>query len=132
LTGWSNPAIASQWSSQDVDGCPFSGAFQVISSGLGLTQCVAVTPGTNYDFAGWFRNPTGAVYIVSFYAFSDATCFTQAPGLLGESLIGSETDWTFRLVGVSVPSTANHLQILIDTNSGLFVDKLSLSRNGGF
>jgi hypothetical protein len=132
LTGWSIPAVASQWSSQDVDGCPFSGAFQVISSGLGLAQCVAVTPGANYSFAGWFRNPTAALYFVSFLAASDANCSTSVPGLIAESLSGTETDWTFRLAAVSVPSTANHLRISIDTNSGLFVDKLSLSSNGGF
>jgi hypothetical protein len=132
LTGWSNPAIASQWTSQDVDGCPFSGAFQLIGGGLGLQQCVAVTPGANYTFGGWFRNPTGALYVVSFLGASDANCLTSAPAPITESLNGSETDWTFRSTGVSVPSTTNHIQILIDANPGLFVDKLSLSSNGGF
>jgi hypothetical protein len=132
VSGWNNPAIASQWTGQDVDGCPFSGSFLVMGSGLGLAQCVAVTPGANYIFSGWFRNPNGTPYIASFAGASDENCLTAAAAPTAGDLSGTETNWTFRSTIVSVPSTTNHIRIEIDTNSGLFVDKLSLSINGGF
>jgi hypothetical protein len=132
LNGWSNPAVASQWTGQDVDGCPFSGAMQVIGAGLGLTQCVAVTPGAAYTFAGWFRNPDAVGYIVSFIGFSDANCTVVSDPVISAGFSGSETTWTFKSTSVEMPVNGNHVRIEIDTNPNLFVDKLSLSPNGAF
>jgi hypothetical protein len=119
-----------QWSSQDVDGCPFSGSVQVLS-GLGNpSQCVAVTPGASYTFGGWFRNLDGNAYTCALSVWSGPNC----TGTTGASanLSGSETIWTFRTFPLDVPANDVSLKIICEANQNTFIDKLSLSTTGTF
>src|SRR5262249_41855447 len=44
--------VGVQWSSQDVDGCPYSGAAEVISGNGNPSQCIAVSSPGIYNFGG--------------------------------------------------------------------------------
>jgi len=66
LAGWSvEPGVSAEWSPLDIGGSPASGSALVTnSSGAaefpgGLTQCVALVPGTTYSFHVRFRVPSG-------------------------------------------------------------------------
>jgi hypothetical protein len=120
-----------QWSSQDVDGCPFSGSVQEITSGLGNpSQCVAVTAGTTYTFGGWFRNLDGTAYTCQMYFWSGANCTGTLA--FGPSIAGNETAWTFHSMAFAVPAGNVSLSPACESNINSYFDKLSLSTNGSF
>jgi hypothetical protein len=100
----------------------------------GPSQCVAVSPGTSYNFGGWFRNLDGNFYTCSLLPYTDLNCTQPASAALvtGSPVTGSETTWTFKTSGIqispSVPSL--YLYLICDANSNTYIDKLFLSTGG--
>jgi hypothetical protein len=121
-----------QWNSQDVDGCPFSGSVQEVTSGLGNpSQCVAVTPGATYTFGAWGRNLDGNAYLCELQFWSGANCtgtLTFGPPGIG----GVETAWTFHSVAFTVPAGNVSFSPACESNINSYFDKLFLSTTGSF
>ena len=126
LSGWGLTGL--QWSSQDADGCPFSGSAQVLLASGNPRRCVGVTPGTFYNIGGMFRNTSGNLYVCEYTTFAGGDR-TGATGVAG-SISGSNTAWTLLIATFQVPSNNNSLLLTCDANANTFIDKLFLSPDG--
>jgi hypothetical protein len=120
-----------QWSSQDVDGCPYSGSIQVLFGSGYPQRCVSITPGTFYSIGGWFRNTDGALWICQWETFTDTDC----SGSFGPAgmFTGSNVSWALSMTSFQDPTSARaSLLFSCDTNGNTFVDKMFLTTGTGF
>jgi hypothetical protein len=126
LTGWGTTGL--QWSSQDADGCTFSGSALMFFGSGNPSRCVAVTPGAFYNIGGMFRNTDSNLYICNYTTFAGAGC-TGATGVSG-SFNGSNPAWGLQIVSFQVPASNVSLMFTCDGNANTYVDKLYLSPDG--
>lgn len=138
ISGWGDQGL--QWSSDDADGCPYSGSIQVVGdSGSNPSTCVNVTPGAVYTWGGWFKNPkaggVGGFFDCALLLDSMPNCtgpedeFTNIGNIVAD---GTETTWTRKSSPVIVPSTVHSLRLFCDFDINTFVDKLFFSPTGQF
>lgn len=119
--------VGAQWSSDDADGCPYSGSFKV-AGGMGEPiQCVAVSPGT-YNVGGWFKNTDGAAYLCEYYAFRTADCTGETSD--STQILGNDTTWTFRTTAFQISAGSKSVLVQCGENTNSFYDKLFLSKGG--
>jgi hypothetical protein len=64
LSDWmfqdTGPTPYYSWSTQDAEGCPFSGSLLMSMPNGSMSRCVTVQPGIAYNFGGWFKSGSGA------------------------------------------------------------------------
>jgi hypothetical protein len=132
IKAFSTGSTGVQWSSDDADGCPFSGSIQEISSGLGNpSQCVAVTAGANYTLGLSIRSLDGSGGACQIYFWSGINC--TGTMTFGMALGAGETTWTFHSTPpFSVPIGNVSLSIVCEANTNTFFDKLFLSTTGAY
>jgi hypothetical protein len=144
ITGWGIlGGLGLQWSSEDVDGCPYSGSIQTLgNSDINPSTCVNVTPGGTYTFGGWFKNALAGAASGGF--FTCALVQNTQPNCSGPEDIfatiggfttnGTETQWTRKSTPILVPSTVQSVRLACDCDPNTFIDKLFLSpgTNGQF
>ena len=116
-----------QWTSDDADGCPFSGSAKIIASLGNPAQCVAIAPGS-YNVGGWFKNADGNSYFCSFQTYPNPSCADPATSMT--RLEGNETKWTFRNGMLVIPDGNMSVMFRCDANPNTFIDKLFLSKGG--
>jgi len=126
LTAWGTTGI--QWSSQDADGCPFSGSANILAANGNPSQCVPVSMGESYDFGGWFRNLDGLIFVCQLQTYPQPDC----TGTVGfdMSVGGMEVAWTYKTVRFDVPTGVVSVKVVCEGNANTFVDKLFLSTGG--
>lgn len=118
-----------QWTSDDADGCPFSGSAKIIASLGNPAQCVAVAPGT-YNIGGWFKNADGNNYFCAFVVYPNPNCTDTTGDTTVSRIDGNETKWTFRNGDLVVPQGSMSVMFRCDANPNTFIDKLFLSKAG--
>jgi hypothetical protein len=84
-----------------------------------------------YAFGGWFRNLDGNIYICGLSAWTGANCTGTGVGS-GASITGSETTWTFHSAAFAVPANGVSANVVCESNTNSYFDKLFLSTTGSF
>lgn len=129
LSSWGPPGTM-QWSSQDADGCPYSGSVQILSASGYPRRCVAVTAGASYSLGGYFKNADGSPWACYFFTFAGPNCpLAETPGLSG-SFTGTNTAWAFQSAFFQAPAGNVSLIFYCDSSVNTFVDKLFISPAG--
>jgi len=131
LTGWGQTS-SFQWSSDDADGCPYSGSIRILAASGNPRRCLTVTPGAFYEIGGTFKNTDGTLWGCSFFTFSSPNCPVSEPTGASGTFSGTNTNWVFQSMIFQVPVGNVSLIFYCDSNSNSLVDKLFLSMNGGF
>src|SRR5262249_13320386 len=90
--------------------------------------CVSVAPGGNYNLGGWFRNVEALTYTCTWYRFTGPNC--TGASAVGQTISGSESAWTHKMIPVHFPSDAVSMRLACDANANTYIDKLSLSLDG--
>jgi hypothetical protein len=132
LTNWC-PSGSLQWTNDDADGCPYSGAAKTVTTSGCPTQCAQVAQGAYY-LGGLFKSPSGNMYVCIASVWSSPGCTgTDVTPASPELLSGAETTWTFHRVRIDVPANAASLRINCEARPDTQFDKLFLSPvPGGF
>jgi hypothetical protein len=130
VSSWGPTGI--QWSSQDADGCPYSGSIQTLAANGYPRRCVSVTPGAFYRLGGAFKNADGNGWNCSFFTFASPNCPLTSPAGATGVFSGTNTDWMFQSAFFQVPSDNVSLIFYCDSSPNTFVDKLFLATSGGF
>ena len=132
LSGWemfTGTSTGVQWSSDDVDGCPYSGSVKVHAAQGNPAQCIAITPGM-YNFGGWFKNTDGSYFSCAFVPYPGNGCTGDAQIIGPEHIDGNETVWTFKSGAFLFPAGSTSLLIRCDASPNTFMDKLFFSKGG--
>lgn len=130
LSDWGN-TTGVQWSSQDADGCPYSGSVQSLFGSGNPRRCVSITPGAFYSIGGMFRNTDGNLWTCEWDTFAAANC-TGTAGPNG-MFSGSNTAWQISIASFQAPAGSQaSVFFSCDSNGNTFMDKMFLTTGSGF
>jgi hypothetical protein len=131
LSGWE--ISGATWSSQDMEGCPFSGSlYSPMATGY-PRQCVRVSPGTKYSAGAsdYIVGSGAATCEVTF--FDDNAC--SGSGTVMATVFGPDSTpgkWNHYVVEIDATSTSQSALLDCDIASG-YVDQIFLTPiPGGF
>jgi hypothetical protein len=140
-----NPGLdgsASMWTTSgpydgndDADNCPASGSIHLSTFGHSLSQCVAATAGTTYQFGFRFKGDgTGGAGTsqCDFAFYNNSSCSTYVGGGTDIILVNSNGTWVSGVQTQTAPTGTGGISVHCATAAGTgYYDQFYLTVGGG-